>query len=398
MIQGKTPEITIKFSSLPELPTEGKKVTVEILSENNLKIKAELNRKTLKKQVSKMEEYENWIGAMSGKIKTIAPGGIVELESAGIQVFEVKAKDSEAKSERFSQAQEVSKTLEVEQSEKEAKIQKLIATATSPRDKAFYQELLQKAIAERKTAQVESTKSVNSSESNQTKKKENQKKSAEKNPPIDAIFQAVGVIKGLVVYRDEKLKIQLEEKEYGLLSAPLKDKRKKFEGLKKEIKEKGSSEKVLVVYPSVNYFKEEEEQRRAVLFRVVSIKEVKSDVVTWNELKEREFKLSGTWQYIGSQRAVAIWRNWSESLEKYLEKASKQQKEKMLKPSYLPMEWSDAPVKAFRFQEFLAENQKPYFVSVKAVFEPGLDKFKVIEQLAKPSHLIPRYISAQAQN
>ena len=25
MIQGKTPEITIKFNSLPELPTEGKK-------------------------------------------------------------------------------------------------------------------------------------------------------------------------------------------------------------------------------------------------------------------------------------------------------------------------------------------------------------------------------------
>ena len=148
MIQGKTPEITIKFSSLPELPTEGKKVTLEILSENNLRIKAELNRKTLKKQVSKMEEYSNWIGAMSGKIKSIAPGGIVELESAGIQIFEVKAKDSEAKSERSSQAQEVSKTLESEQSEKEAKIQKLIATATSPRDKAFYQDLLQKAIAE----------------------------------------------------------------------------------------------------------------------------------------------------------------------------------------------------------------------------------------------------------
>ena len=202
----------------------------------------------------------------------------------------------------------------------------------------------------------------------------------------------------MVVYRDEQLKIQLESKEYGLLSAPLKDKRKKFEGLKKEIKEKGSSEQVLVVYPSVNYFKSEEEQRRAVLFRVVSIKEVKPDVVTWNELKEREFKLSGTWQYIGEQRAVAIWRNWSESLEKYLEKASKQQKGKMLKPSYLPMEWSDAPVKAFRFQESEAENQKPYFVSVKAVFEPGLDQFKVIEQLAKPSPKIPRYISAQAQN
>ena len=182
MIQGRTPEITIKFNSLPDLPTEGKKVTLEILSENNLKLKAELNRKTLKKQVAKMEEYSNWIGALSGKIKSIAPGGIVELEGAGVQIFEKKTTDKEVKSEGVAQAQEVSQTLEVEQSEKETKLQKLIATATSPRDKAFYQGLLKKTIAERKTAQVESSKSVHSSESNQTKKKENPKKSTEKNP------------------------------------------------------------------------------------------------------------------------------------------------------------------------------------------------------------------------
>ncbi len=70
----------------------------------------------------------------------------------------------------------------------------------------------------------------------------------------------------------------------------------------------------------------------------------------------------------------------------------------MLKPSYLPMEWSDAPMEAFRFQESEAENKKPYFVSVKAVFEPGLERFKVIEQLAQPSQKMPRYLSARAQN
>ncbi len=399
MIPGRVPEITIKFNEKPEFPTEGKKVTVAIQGENNITVKAEMNRKTLKKQVSKMDEYENWVGAMSGKLKGISPEGIVELESVGLQVFEVKAKETEAKSERSSQAQEVSQTIDSGQSEKEAKIQKSIATATSPRDKAFYQELLQKTRAERAKAKVESSKASDSSDPNSAKKKEKTESSVEKNQTPEAIFQAVGVIKGLVVYRDEQLKIQIEDKEYGLLSAPSKDKRKTFEGLKEEIKAKGSSEKVLVVYPSVNYFKEGEEQRRAVLFRVVSVKEVKSEIVTWNELKEREFRLSGTWQYIGEQRAVTICRNWSESLEKYLEKASKQQKSKMLKPSYLPMEWSDAPVEAFRYaQDSEAENKKPCFVSVKAVFEPGLDKFKVIEQLAKPSHLIPRYISAQAKN
>ena len=354
MIPGRVPEITIKFSEKPELPTEGKKVTVAIQGENKIVVKAEMNRKTLKKQVAKMDEYENWVGAMSGKLKGIDPEGIVELESVGLQVFEVKAKET-SNSERKDTSSQGNKDSSGAVKSSQA------------------------------NSRVESSQSGKSSDSNSAKKKEGTESSAEKNKTPEAIFQAVGVIKGLVVCRDEQLKIQIEEQEYGLLSAPLKDKKKKFEGLKAEIKEKGSSEKVLVVYPSVNYFKEGEEQRRAVLFRVVSVKEVKSEIVTWNELKEREFRLSGTWQYIGEQRAVVIWRNWSESLEKYLEKASKQQKGKMLKPSYLPMEWSDAPVEAFRYgQELEAETKKPYFVSVKAVFEPELDQFEIGEGHKSP--------------
>ncbi len=93
MIQGRIPELTIKFNSKPELPTEGKKVTVEIQGENNVTVKAELNRKTLKKQVAKMDEFEEWIAALSGKIKSISPEGVVELEGAGLQVFEKKKKE-----------------------------------------------------------------------------------------------------------------------------------------------------------------------------------------------------------------------------------------------------------------------------------------------------------------
>ena len=59
-----------------------------------------------------------------------------------------------------------------EQSEKEAKIQKLIATATSPRDKAFYQELLQKTVAERVNSTVSSSKEIDSSDPNSAKKKD----------------------------------------------------------------------------------------------------------------------------------------------------------------------------------------------------------------------------------
>ena len=94
MIIGRIPEITIKFSDKPDLPTEGKKVTLEIQGENNVIVKAEVNRKTLKKQVAKMEEYEDWVGALSGKIIRISTDGVVELEGAGLQVFEKKKKES----------------------------------------------------------------------------------------------------------------------------------------------------------------------------------------------------------------------------------------------------------------------------------------------------------------
>ena len=37
-----------------------------------------------------MDEYEDWVGALSGKIKSISTDGVVELEGAGLQVFEKK--------------------------------------------------------------------------------------------------------------------------------------------------------------------------------------------------------------------------------------------------------------------------------------------------------------------
>ncbi|MGK7951438.1 MAG: hypothetical protein AB4368_22300 [Xenococcaceae cyanobacterium] len=99
MITGRIPEITIKFSDKPDLPTEGKKVTLEIFGENNITVKAEVNRKTLKKQVAKMDEYEDWVGSLSGKIKSISANGVVEVEGAGIQVFEKKKKEPSPDSE-----------------------------------------------------------------------------------------------------------------------------------------------------------------------------------------------------------------------------------------------------------------------------------------------------------
>ena len=94
MINGRIPELTIKFTERPQnIPTEGKKATIEIKGENDIAVKAEVNRKSLKKVVTKMDTWENWVAALSGKMQSISADGVVELVDAGINIFEIKQKE-----------------------------------------------------------------------------------------------------------------------------------------------------------------------------------------------------------------------------------------------------------------------------------------------------------------
>ena len=93
-ITGRVPELTIKFDTRPELPETGKKVTLNITSDNGIKFRATLNRKTLKKQVEKMDSFEQWVGALSGKMSAIDSEGVIELLNAGLTVFEKKLKST----------------------------------------------------------------------------------------------------------------------------------------------------------------------------------------------------------------------------------------------------------------------------------------------------------------
>ena len=40
-----------------------------------------------------MDEFEDWVGALSGKIPQISTDGVGELQGAGLQVFEKKKKE-----------------------------------------------------------------------------------------------------------------------------------------------------------------------------------------------------------------------------------------------------------------------------------------------------------------
>jgi hypothetical protein len=95
MIQGKQPEMTVKFITRPALPEQGKTVTLEIKGDNGITVRASLNRKTLSKQVQKMDSLADWVAALSGKVARITNNGIIELDAASVTVFEKKSKTTE---------------------------------------------------------------------------------------------------------------------------------------------------------------------------------------------------------------------------------------------------------------------------------------------------------------
>ena len=92
MINSRVPEITIKFTEKPELPPEGKKATLVFKSENGLDMSVQVTRKTAAKQVKKIDNFEDWVGAIAGKIDRIENGTIFVVE-AGLQIFEKKPKE-----------------------------------------------------------------------------------------------------------------------------------------------------------------------------------------------------------------------------------------------------------------------------------------------------------------
>ncbi|WP_293040413.1 MULTISPECIES: hypothetical protein [unclassified Moorena] len=127
MIQGRKPEITVKFTERPNLPEQGKKVTLLLTGDNGITVQAELNRKTLKKQVEKMDSFADWVAALSGKIARVSPEGVIELEGAGVNVFEKKPKVSQSTEPKESQKPSSNpETIKQEQSQQPPQKQKKV--------------------------------------------------------------------------------------------------------------------------------------------------------------------------------------------------------------------------------------------------------------------------------
>jgi hypothetical protein len=91
VVKGRA-EVTVKFSEVPQVRTDGDKVTVEIVCEGWV-ISTQLKAKSWRKAVNAMMEYPQWVASLNGKLGQETQRGFT-LMDAGVQVFEKKPKET----------------------------------------------------------------------------------------------------------------------------------------------------------------------------------------------------------------------------------------------------------------------------------------------------------------
>ncbi len=295
------------------------------------------------------------------------------------------------------------------------KIKQLIATATNPKQKAMYQQLLAKLEPENKTETEPKVESkINQVQSEPVKPKkiiapkvktkpelitepEIPQEPKEPKPKNDSIFQAIGIIKGEVNLGDVST-IKIDDKEYRLFY--IAGKRKfAYEALKKEIETTGNTTQRLIVYPKILHFPDREKPH-LVAFQLVGFvsKDYKKPSSLDSELKDFEFRLCGTWQFIPVCRTpcISVFRNFTKDRLAWIKEAEIAKKVKFMKASHLPLLWKDSPVHPFRFNPKLEKEQqgKTYFVEVKARFLPDRDVFGFVELFSEPTEERPNFFKA----
>jgi hypothetical protein len=223
---------------------------------------------------------------------------------------------------------------------------------------------------------------------------DNQPETEPENKPY---FQGIGIIKGEVTLTEERSVIKLGEQEYRLFYIP--NKRKKaYEALKREIEVTGNTTLRLIVYPKILHLPQKDQPHK-VSFQLVGFIGSKAKPSQLNtELKDFEFKLSGLWQFIPVCRTpcLSIFRNFNKQRLTWIKEVNPAKKVKFMKSSHVPVLWRDSPVKPFRFNPKLEkeEQDKTYFVQIKAKFLPGRDVFAFVEQLDEPTEETPGFLKA----
>ena len=177
----------------------------------------------------------------------------------------------------------------------------------------------------------------------QTEPKSQSKKS-KKQPrdPNTPLFQALGAVIATPYLKDDFIKVVIDGSEYNLLSAQG-FRRHVYTRLKEDLEKNGSREMFFRLYPNVKY--DYKSQKSKVSFSLVCFN---LDCEKINE-EPQGFVLRGIWQYIPHYESpvISIYRN-RESIE-FFKKLNKQQQSSFARPLHIPVVW-DAPVEPFKFK------------------------------------------------
>jgi hypothetical protein len=306
-------------------------------------------------------------------------------------------------------------------SEQIEKIQKLIKTATNPKQKAMYQDLLAKLQSElsenaestdtpqehsspslipkpkrtsssspvsppkplsvkpQKVKKVETVSPTNRQEKltpetvNEDLKSEPESSDDQEVKETDSqtetepsesederrYFQGIGIISGVVTLTEERSTVTLGDKEYRLFYIPNR-RRKAYDALKKEIETTGNTTQKLIVYPKILHFPSRDQPHQVAFQLVGFVGHGASSSPLNTELNDFEFKFSGLWQFIPVCRTpcITVMRNFSQDRLAWIKEAEAAKKVKFMKASHVPLLWRDSPVKPFRFNPRLEKDQQ----------------------------------------
>lgn len=210
-----------------------------------------------------------------------------------------------------------------------------------------------------------------------------------------AIFQAVGILPGDVMFNEQGASITVGGKQYRLFYST--EHRNAFEALKMNVKATGSHQR-LIVYPYVRHFPKKE-QPYQLAFQVVGfIGKMPIEGCISEEIQDFEFRIAGLWQFIPvcSIPCITVLKNFTEERLGRVKEASTEDKVRFLKASHVPLLWSNPPVLPFRFNPRLEKEQqgKAAFVQITARFLPDRDIFQFITMRSLPASNSPKYLKA----
>lgn len=210
-----------------------------------------------------------------------------------------------------------------------------------------------------------------------------------------ALFKAVGVVTADVKFSQNGINtITIGCKCYRLKYSTTR--LNVFNALKQHIKKTGKSQQRLIVHPRFIHFPNRE-QPYILYFELVGFKGtlVKENDI-FDELKDKEFTISGLWQFIPVCRVpcVSVFRNFTEERKIFIKAAEPIVKMRFLKSSHIPVLWHQSEVKPFRFNPKADKTERllPKFVQTRAIFVPESDNFKVTSQFALPLDEPPKFL------